>query len=87
VPHDPPVAAVGQSAAGKSLFASWNGSTALAAWRLETGSSASALSAAATVPKQGFETPLPLPRGAAYAVAVALDGDGGVLGRSAVVAA
>jgi hypothetical protein len=78
---------VGQSAAGKSLFASWNGSTALAAWRLETGSSASSLSPAATVPKQGFETPLPLPRGAAYAVAVAVDGDGGELGRSAVVAA
>ena len=87
VPHDPPVAAVGQSTAGKSLFASWNGSTALAAWRLETGASASSLSPAATVARQGFETPLPLPRGAAYAVAVAVDGDGGELARTAVVAA
>jgi hypothetical protein len=86
VPHEPPVAAAGQSGSGKTLFVSWNGSTALAAWRLETGRSTASLFPAATVPKQGFETALPLPGNASYAVAVAVDGDGGELARTAVIA-
>jgi hypothetical protein len=84
-PHEPPLAALGRAAAGKALYVSWNGSTALAAWRLETGRSAMPLSPSATLAKDGFETVLPLPDHSRYAAAVALDSDGAELGRTPVV--
>jgi hypothetical protein len=85
-PDHPPVAAVGQSPAGRSLFASWNGSTALAAWRLEAGGSRTSLTPQTTVAKAGFETALLLPHGVAYAAAVALDAEGTELARTATAA-
>jgi hypothetical protein len=83
-PADVPRTAVAPSEDGKALWASWNGATEVAAWRLLTGPSAGALSEARTVPKQGFETALRLDR-AAYAVAVALDANGAELARSAAI--
>jgi Arylsulfotransferase (ASST) len=59
---------------GSTMYASWNGATEVAAWRVEPGGP--------TVPRRGFETALPLPPGARSAQAVALDAHGRVLGRS-----
>lgn len=64
------------------LFVSWNGATEVASWQFRTGARSTSLTPAATVPRAGFETSLPVPSGAAYASAVALDSDGKVLGDS-----
>ena len=68
-----------------ALYASWNGATEVARWQLLTGASPSSLKPEATLPKTGFETRLtPSARGG-YAVAVALDGKGRPLARSAAL--
>ena len=85
-PAEPPRAAVGPGSAGKALWASWNGSTEVASWRLLTGPSAGSLTGGRVVAKQGFETALPLTGNAAYAAAAALDASGAELARSAAVA-
>jgi hypothetical protein len=85
-PTEPPRSAVGPTADGKALWASWNGSTDVAAWRLLTGSSPTGLAEARVVARQGFETALPLPARTAYAAAAALDASGAELARTAAVA-
>jgi hypothetical protein len=71
-PTGPPAAVV----RGSTMYASWNGATEVAAWKVEPGGAA--------VPRQGFETALSLPPGARSVQAVALDVHGRVLGRSPV---
>jgi hypothetical protein len=68
------------------LYASWNGSTALAAWRLETGLRRGALRPGGAHPKRGFETSFAIPPRTRYAAAVALDANGRPLERSRTVA-
>jgi hypothetical protein len=63
-PHDGPTAAV----RGSTVYASWNGATDVASWRIEPGGP--------TVRRTGFETPLPLRAGHV----VALDARGQALG-------
>jgi hypothetical protein len=82
-PLDTPTARL--EPAGRLLYASWNGATEIARWRLETGPAAESLRAVLTAPKAGFETRLVLPANVAYAAAVALDTNGRPLGRSGVV--
>ncbi len=84
-PVERPVLATHSTAAGKALYASWNGATDVAAWQLRAGSSRNRLADAARMPKDGFDTALPAPPGARYAVAVALDTGGKALATSAVV--
>ena len=74
--HGRPVGAPAAVVRGSMLFASWNGATGVAAWRVEPGGSA--------MPRRGFETALPVPPGARSVRAVALDAHGRVLGRSPV---
>jgi len=64
------------------FFASWNGATALAAWRLETGPAPGSLSPSGTYPRRGFETSFAVPPRTRWAAAVALDADGKPLARS-----
>jgi arylsulfotransferase ASST len=68
-----------------TLYATWNGATEVAAWRLETGPRPGALVAAGAVPRRGFETALEVPRGHLWGRAVAIDGSGHELGRSKTV--
>jgi hypothetical protein len=63
-PRDEPVAV----RRGSTVYASWNGATDVAAWKIEPGGPA--------VPRAGFETALPLRAGAV----VALDAHGRALG-------
>jgi hypothetical protein len=63
------------------LHVSWNGATEVASWQVRSGSSANALTPVSTTPRTGFETVLPRPADR-VAVAVALDREGRVLGRS-----
>jgi hypothetical protein len=64
------------------LYASWNGATELAAWRLLTGMSAGSLAEERIVPRKGFETDLGRAGQWRYAAVAALDRDGDTLARS-----
>jgi Arylsulfotransferase (ASST) len=83
----PAVAAVRSSSGhGAVVYASWNGATRLAAWRVLVGSSPDSLAPAGQVPRAGFETAVSLPRAVAgsYVQAQALDATGAVIGASRV---
>jgi hypothetical protein len=82
----PSIAAVPASApSGKAVvYASWNGATEVAAWRVLTGRSQTALAASGEARKSGFETAIALTGAAAggYVEVQALDASGGVIGVS-----
>jgi hypothetical protein len=75
-PASRPALTVKHGSGGTTVYASWNGATGVTAWQLLAGPSSSSLSAVATAPSQGFETPIALP-GAAVRVAVQALGAGG----------
>jgi hypothetical protein len=84
--HVPSIAvAHASSAAAETVFASWNGDTRTARWRVLAGSSADAVLPVADAPREGFETAIALPAPAAYVAVEALDAAGHVLARSATV--
>ena len=72
---------------GPIAYASWNGATAMAGWRLLAGAGTRTLSPIATAPRSGFETAIALssapPR---YLAVQALGAGGQVLGASLPVA-
>jgi hypothetical protein len=89
-PSDPPaVAAVAASGGqgGASVYASWNGATEVASWKVLAGASASTLKPAASAPKRGFETAIALAPsvGGPYVAVQALNAAGAVIGTSATV--
>ncbi|MFR9729749.1 arylsulfotransferase family protein [Saccharopolyspora sp. MS10] len=85
-PRDAPAAA-GRSGAGvTSVYASWNGATEVASWRVLTGPDEQHLTPVLDAPRAGFETRIDVPGTAAFVGVRALDADGGVLGTSPVVA-
>jgi hypothetical protein len=67
-----------------TVYASWNGDTRTATWRVLAGSSAHALAPVATAPRSGFETAITTPA-AAYVAVQALDSSGAVLGASGTI--
>jgi hypothetical protein len=81
-PADPPLAAVRRSGTKTTVYASWNGSTALAAWQVLAGPSATSLRPVGAAPTTGFETAIPVPGGSAVYEAEALDASGKTIGRS-----
>jgi hypothetical protein len=86
-PLTPPALTLGASAAGPlALYASWNGATDLASWRVLAGASASTLAPISTARSSGFETLLRAPRAAAFVAVEALSASGAVLSTSAPVA-
>ncbi len=78
----PALAVVGAGSAPPTAYASWNGDTRTAAWRLLGGASAAALTALATAPRSGFETAIAAPQAVAYLAVQALDASGAVLATS-----
>jgi len=83
----PAVAAQRTSPSGVSVYASWNGATKVAKWRILAGPSAGALTRVATVRKRSFETRVDLNSAATTFAVRALDSKGRVIGRSAAVPA
>ena len=65
-----------------TVYASWNGATQVASWRVLAGASADALAPVASGARSGFETAIKASGGPYFAVQ-ALDGSGNVLGTSA----
>ena len=83
----PAVAAQRSGPSAVSVYASWNGATKVAKWRILAGPSAGALTRVATVPKRSFETRVDLNSTATMFAVRALDSKGRVLGRSGAVPA
>ncbi len=81
----PSVAVTAGAGAVATVYASWNGATAVASWRVLAGSSASTLAAIAQAPRSGFETAVPVSTGASTFAVQALGAEGQVLGTSAPV--
>jgi hypothetical protein len=85
-PAEGPRLALRRSRAGGILsYASWNGATAVAAWRLLAGTGPSALSPVAAAPRNGFETAMSIRDSPRYLAVQALDANGNVLGNSATI--
>jgi hypothetical protein len=82
--HRPALAFQAAGAGGGTAYASWNGATQVASWRVLAGASATALHPIVTVARSGFETALAVPAGTIGPLLAvqALDGAGGVLGTS-----
>ena len=86
-PTGSPSVAAGPGAASgtTTVYASWNGATAIASWRVLGGASASALTPVGGGAFTGFETALTIAGQPPYVAVQALDASGNVLGTSAAV--
>jgi len=85
-PHEAPALAARRRSNGigeqQVLYASWNGSTEVAYWRVQVGEDPARLRPLGVARRRGFETAIPMARSAAYAAVAALDAHGRELGRS-----
>jgi hypothetical protein len=68
-----------------TVYASWNGDTRTASWRVLGGPSAGQLSPVGSAPRSAFETSVSVPARVSYVAVQALDAAGEVLGTSAVL--
>jgi hypothetical protein len=78
LPLTPPSGAV----RGRTVYASWNGATRVAAWRVLAGSDASSLRPVARADRSGFETPIPVSGGYHAFEVQALNAQGRAIGVS-----
>jgi hypothetical protein len=84
-PAQPPVMAVAPRPGGRlTVWASWNGATDVAAWRVMGGSSRNQLTSQARKANRSFETAITLASRPRYLMVQALDSRGHVLGSTAV---
>ncbi len=82
-PQPPSLAVRPGSHGGVVAYASWNGATAVAQWRLLGGSTSHALTPLATVGRSGFETAISITSAPRYLAVQALGSQGQVLSASA----
>jgi hypothetical protein len=86
IPASLPSLAVKPGVAGAAtVYASWNGATAVSTWRLLGGATATSLTALANVPSTGFETAIPVSSAPAFLAVQAIGPEGQVLGGSAPI--
>jgi hypothetical protein len=88
MPDTKPAGAARREGAATKVFASWNGATKLASWRV-LGASASGgkMRRIATAPRSGFETSISVPSGYSSFELQALDAAGQELATSVAFAA
>lgn len=84
-PHYPPTLAVNSKKDQITVYASWNGSTKTAAWKVFAGHSPNHLSEVKTADRCGFETAIEVNRDGPYFQVKALNAKGKVIGVSKVV--
>jgi len=87
MPAHAPTFVVQDAAQGTpTVYASWNGATLVAGWRVLAGPGVSELTPVAQVERSGFETAIPLPVAAAgpYLTVQALDAAGAVIGTAQI---
>jgi len=83
--QSPALAVRAVSEGGVVAYASWNGATEVASWRVLAGSSPTILKQVGSMAKTGFETAIALSTAPRYLAVQALDGAGAVIGISATV--
>ncbi len=81
-PTGSPFGAASATSSGTTVYASWNGATDIASWRVYAGASASSLSYVAQGAFTGFETAIPTSSTGPYFKVQAIDAQGRVLGTS-----
>ena len=81
-PNYPPNAAARQAKGGATIYASWNGATDVAAWRVLAAKGAGQLRPVARAEKSGFETAIALKGAFSRFQVQALDAQGAVIGSS-----
>jgi Arylsulfotransferase (ASST) len=81
----PSIAADAASGGRARVYASWNGDTRTASWRVLAGSSPATIAPVATAARSGFETAVTTPGAAPYVAVQALDASGAVLGSSRTI--
>lgn len=79
------IAVRAHSHGGLVAYASWNGATAVAQWRLLAGASAGSLALITAVPRGGFETAIAIASSPRYVAVQALGAQGQVLATSATL--
>ncbi len=79
---DPAGAAREAGGGSTTVYASWNGATELASWRVLAGASAGRMTVVASATRSGFETAIPVPSGYQSFEVQALDATGRVIGAS-----
>jgi len=89
-PENAPAIAAGAAHAGAAVtvYASWNGATQVASWRVLAGRSPQQLAPVSTAARSGFETAIDTPGGVGpttYVAVQALESSGAVLGTSATI--
>ena len=82
LPLYPPAGAARRQNGKTTVYASWNGATELASWRVLGVSSAGATNTLASAPKSGFETAIPAAQGYTRFEVQALNSAGRVIGTS-----
>jgi hypothetical protein len=82
LPLYPPAAVAHRHGAQTVVYASWNGATQVASWRVLAGSGTGNMTPVASAPKSGFETAIPVSRGSSSFEVQALDSSGRVIGTS-----
>jgi hypothetical protein len=85
VPATPPVLATRTRHGTMTVYASWNGATRVASWRVLGGASPTALTAVASAHKRVFETAIRLPHRESYVAVQPLDSHGRVLSTSKTI--
>ncbi len=81
-PADAPAIALAGEAGNRTVYASWNGATAVHSWQLLAGGRSGALRPVASAPSLGFESALRIPYPEHRLAVRALDAAGAPLGRS-----
>ena len=81
-PLTPPVAAARQTNGKTTVYASWNGSTQVTAWKVLAGSGAGGQHVVATARRSGFETAIPVSQSDKTFTVQALNAGGRVIGTS-----
>ncbi|HXR28639.1 MAG TPA: arylsulfotransferase family protein [Solirubrobacteraceae bacterium] len=81
----PSIAAQAGATGSVTVEASWNGATAVSAWKVLAGPSASSLSTVATAPRSGFETTISVHTSAPYVAVAAVDSSGQTLATSPAI--
>jgi hypothetical protein len=83
-PQHRPAVAAGQDpdTGAKLVYASWNGATRVAGWRVDAGFGGHELSTVGIARRRGFETVVPLHRDFRFAAVTAVDRTGTALARS-----
>jgi outer membrane protein assembly factor BamB len=86
-PTQPPAIAAASASASApiTVYASWNGDTQTAIWRVLAGPSATQLVPVASAPRSGFETTIAAPANERYVAVQAISASGAVLGTSATI--